>query len=159
MADAHEVRMIASMLFLAAALADAPAPDQTSLFFECKMSAPGETQSHELGFVYFEPRISHASPLNFKDPDHLLPSVASINPVPVNLWPAAMIVAFPKGQSESGRPAASIIFEEIAGEAGTASARIGSLRDGKWEADSYAGTCTYTEGAAAEQKFRALLKQ
>jgi hypothetical protein len=158
MADADEVRMIASMLALAAAATQPAMTDQTSLFFECKMSAPGDTQSHELGFVYFEPRISVGSPLNFKDPDHLLPSTADL-PVPINLWPTAMVVAFPRGESESGRPAASIIFEKSAAEEGTASARIGSLRDGKWLADSYAGTCTYTEGDAAEQKFRALLKQ
>ena len=113
---------------------------------------------HELGFVYFEPRISVGSPLNFKDPDHLLPSTADL-PVPINLWPTAMVVAFPRGEAESGRPLASIIFEKSASEEGTASARIGALRDGKWAADSYAGTCTYTEGDAAEQKFRALVEQ
>ena len=147
------------LVMAAAAAAQAPAVDQTSLFFECKVSAPGEAQPHDLGFVYFEPRISGASPLNFKDPDHLLPSTTSVDPAPINLWPMAILVAFPRTKTEPGRPAAAILFEPRLAEAGTASARIGSLSDGKWVADSYTGTCAYIEGMAAEQTFRNLLKQ
>ena len=149
--------MIAGALFLAAAAAE-PAVDQTSLFFECKMSAPAGDQ-HELGFVYFEPRVADAFPLNFKDPDHLLPSMTEVAPAPINMWPTALLVAFPRSKTDSGRPGSAILVEPNPAEAGTASAKIGSLRDGKWVADAYAGTCIYTEGTAAEQKFRNLANQ
>ena len=149
--------MIVTTLLLAAALAE-PAVDQTSLFFECKMSSPATAEQHDLGFVYFEPRIAGAYPLNFKDPDHLLPSLTDATPTPINMWPTALVVAFPRSKSESGRPGTAMLVEPST-EAGTAFAKIGGLRDGKWVADSYTGTCTYMDGAAAEQKFRNLLKQ
>jgi len=129
------------------------AADQTSVVMKCKLASVGDAGSHDLDVAFFDPPVSWAQALNFRDPDHLLPSRS--RPLMANSWPTAFLVSFVDPAANDRKTGALSVTPSVT-DTSQADARIDVAANETNTARSYSGQCAYTQGRAAEAEFRKL---
>lgn len=146
--------IIAAILLSAAAPTVAPAAGPTSLFFKCAAQGASAGNAHQLDMVFFDPPPTWAKGFNFFDPDKLLPG--SVTPDVTNNWPALLQIEL---DSRIGGNSALIQLAKDGPLASTARLNVVVINAAGKPQPSYRGTCTVTEGTAAEVEFKGLMKQ
>ena len=138
------------------ALATAPSVQEprsgTSLFFRCQVQPRGETITHELDVVYFSDPPGRTHKFNTRDPDGFLPR--SARPMLADAWPTALLVTY----LDANKRLATMKLEPIESSPDRASVKIDLMIEGPPPQRRYAGACSYSVGAVAEQEFLELLK-
>ena len=147
--------MILTVIALvAAAPSVATAPAKTSLFLKCSAKGASDAaKPHELQIVFFDPKPDWAKGFNFYDPDKLLPP--SVKPEVTNQWPKLLEIEL---NSMVGGNSALIQLAPQQGTANGALLNIAVINAAGAGQPGYTGTCTFTDGAAAEAEFKGLMK-
>ncbi len=146
--------MIAAALALLVAAPTVAPPANISLFLKCAAQGASAGNAHQLDMVFFDPPPTWAKGFNFFDPDKLLP--AGVTPDVTNKWPALLQIEL---DSRIGGNSALIQLAKDGPLASTARLNVVVINAAGKPQPSYRGTCTVTEGAAAEVEFKGLMKQ
>jgi len=150
--------MIGALSVFAVATAQAAVTDRTSLYFHCDVPEAGRQQPRKLELTYFDPKISGAYALNYKDDDFLLPTREESKPVVANVWPTALVLAFPDTKNQRSRPLATVLLQPT-DQPGRATLKLRWSRKAGSLLPEQSGTCSYAEGDTAEAEYRQVLAQ
>ena len=124
-----------------------------SLFLKCAAAGSVPGKAHQLDIVFFDPKPSWAKGFNFFDPDKILPAGVKVDVT--NKWPQLLQIEL---DSTVGGNSALIQLARDTVLTPTARLNIVVINAANQPQPSYHGTCTLTEGAAAENEFRGLMK-